>query len=61
MDTIVMLLMLLVVLIYHSEQTKYFKEMNAKIDRLDELFNKKNEPVQRELRLVERNRRYRSR
>jgi hypothetical protein len=61
MDTFVMLLMLLVVLIYHAEQSRYFKEMNAKIDHLDELFNRKNEPVRRDLRLVERNKQYRSR
>jgi hypothetical protein len=60
MDTFVMIAMLAVVLIYHFEQKRYFREINSQIDILDKLFKKKNEPVYRDLRAVDRNERYQS-
>jgi hypothetical protein len=52
MDIFVVLLMLLVVLTYHAEQRKYFKEVYAKLENLDSLIKKQEAPEYKNLRLV---------
>jgi hypothetical protein len=60
MDTFVMIAMLVIVLIYHFEQKRYFREINSQTGNLDKSFKKKNEPVYRNLRAVDRNERFQS-